>query len=203
MTESLADAMPALSPKAEEIVRRATEFLAVGGYNGFSYADIAQVVGISKPSIHHHFASKAALVQAVVARYRADATRGMAALSANVPDPVARLEAYCGYWADCIASTQHPICICALLAGELAALPEEVAQEVRGHFADLTAWLRSVIEDGVAHGVMAIADPPESEARTFMATVHGAMLAARAFGEPKMFPAIAGTALHRLKCEAI
>lgn len=203
MTESLADAMPALSPKAEEIVRRATEFLAVGGYNGFSYADIAQVVGISKPSIHHHFASKAALVQAVVARYRADAARGMAALSANVPDPVARLEAYCGYWADCIASIQHPICICALLAGELAALPEEVAQEVRGHFADLTAWLRSVIEDGVAHGVMAIADPPESEARTFMATVHGAMLAARAFGEPKMFPAIAGTALHRLKCEAI
>ncbi len=26
-----------------------------GGYNGFSYADIAEVVGIRKTSIHHHF----------------------------------------------------------------------------------------------------------------------------------------------------
>jgi TetR/AcrR family transcriptional repressor of nem operon len=203
MTESLADALPTLSPKAEEIVRRTTEFLAVGGYNGFSYADIAAVVGISKPSIHHHFPSKAALVQSVVARYRADAAQGMAALSAHVADPVARLEGYCGYWAECIASPQHPICICALMAGELAALPEEVAQEVRGHFADLTGWLRSVIEAGVAQGTMALADTAESEARTFMATVHGAMLAARAFGEPAMFSTIAATALHRLRCSTI
>lgn len=26
-----------------------------GGYNGFSYADIAEVPGIRKPGIHHHF----------------------------------------------------------------------------------------------------------------------------------------------------
>lgn len=66
---------PALSPKAEEIIRYTTELLAVGGYNSFSYADIAEIVGISKPSIHHHFPSKAELVRSAVTRYRAAAAR--------------------------------------------------------------------------------------------------------------------------------
>lgn len=203
MTESVAGTLPALSPKAEEIVRRTTEFLAVGGYNGFSYADIAAAVGISKPSVHHHFASKAVLVQSVVARYRAEAAQGMAALSAHVADPFARLEGYARYWADCITSGQHPICICALMAGELSALPDEVAREVRGHFADLSAWLRTVIQEGADRGTLVMAGTAESEARTFMATVHGAMLAARAFGEPEMFWRVASAALHRLRCKDV
>jgi TetR/AcrR family transcriptional regulator, transcriptional repressor for nem operon len=35
---------------------------------------------------------------------------------------------------------------------------------------------------------------PQVEAETFMATVHGAMLSARAYGDPKTF----GTILHPL-----
>ncbi|REM97679.1 TetR/AcrR family transcriptional regulator, partial [Mycobacterium tuberculosis] len=51
-----------LSPKAVEIVGHARSLLESGGYNGFSYADIAARVNISKASIHHHFPSKAELV---------------------------------------------------------------------------------------------------------------------------------------------
>ncbi|MEM6867960.1 MAG: TetR/AcrR family transcriptional regulator [Cyanobacteria bacterium P01_C01_bin.121] len=39
------------------------------GYSAFSYADISKQVGIRKASIHYHFASKEALVQALVKRY--------------------------------------------------------------------------------------------------------------------------------------
>lgn len=66
----------ALSPKAAEIVSHARTLLEAGGYNGFSYADIAVRVNISKASIHHHFPSKAELVQVVVALYRAEAREG-------------------------------------------------------------------------------------------------------------------------------
>ncbi|MEF9673014.1 TetR family transcriptional regulator [Pseudomonas sp. PCH446] len=48
-----------LSAKATEIADYAQSLLALGGYNSFSYADIAERVRITKASIHHHFPSKA------------------------------------------------------------------------------------------------------------------------------------------------
>ena len=42
------------------------------GFDGFSYADLAADVGISKASIHHHFASKATLAVALMQRYYID-----------------------------------------------------------------------------------------------------------------------------------
>jgi TetR/AcrR family transcriptional repressor of nem operon len=84
---------PELSPTAAQIVASARALLATRGYNGFSYADIAEAVGISKPSIHHHFPSKAELVRRVVEGYRAEALEGMSGLRQQVADPVARLQA--------------------------------------------------------------------------------------------------------------
>ena len=42
------------------------------GVNGMSFQDISDAVEIRKASIHHHFASKQDLVEALVTRYRAD-----------------------------------------------------------------------------------------------------------------------------------
>ena len=39
------------------------------GYSAFSYADLADAVGIRKPSIHHHFPTKEDLGVAIVAAY--------------------------------------------------------------------------------------------------------------------------------------
>lgn len=39
------------------------------GFDGFSYADLAADVGTIKASIHHHFASKAALAVTLMNRY--------------------------------------------------------------------------------------------------------------------------------------
>ena len=40
------------------------------GYNGFSYADIAAQLGVTRASLHYHFPSKAELGRALVERYR-------------------------------------------------------------------------------------------------------------------------------------
>jgi TetR/AcrR family transcriptional repressor of nem operon len=42
-----------LSPTSDDILACARSLIVAGGYNGFSYADIADVVGIRKASIHH------------------------------------------------------------------------------------------------------------------------------------------------------
>ena len=51
-----------ISPTAERVVDAAEGLVQQHGYNGFSYDDVAQLVGIKKPSIHHHFPKKGELV---------------------------------------------------------------------------------------------------------------------------------------------
>ena len=190
--------MTNVSSTADDILACARSLIIAGGYNGFSYADIADVVGIRKPSIHHHFASKVDLVRTLVSRYRAEAEAGLAALERNVPDPRDQLKSYVAYWEACIADATAPFCVCALLASELPMLPEEVALEVRAHFRALASWLTSVMERGKRKGRLHFSNSAKVEAEAFMATVHGAMLSARAYGDPKMFGVITGPLLDRL-----
>ena len=187
-----------LSPRAAEIAACARSLLAAGGYNSFSYADISDSVHISKASIHHHFPSKAELVRTVLARYREEARAGMTTLEQQIPDPVAQLHAYTGYWAACIRDGSSPFCICAMLAAELPAIPSQVADEIRGHFLDLAAWLASVLARGASQGAFFLQTSPEAEAMAFMATVHGAMLSARAYGDPEVFAKIVQPLMRRL-----
>jgi TetR/AcrR family transcriptional repressor of nem operon len=186
------------SSTAEDILASARALIVSGGYNGFSYADIADVVGIRKPSIHHHFPSKAELVTALVAGYRKEAEAGIANLEHAIPGPLDQLNAYIGYWKTCIGDASAPFCICALLANELPVLPQEVALEVRAYFRFLSGWLTGVFERGAAQGFIDLSETPRVEAEAFMATVHGAMLSARAYGDNGMFGVIMDPQLKRL-----
>lgn len=187
------------SEKAQEIIQRTVELLAAGGYHSFSFADIAERVQVRKASIHHHFPTKPELVRAVVARHREATLRGLAALDQAHADPLGRLVAYCRYWAGCIRQASPPICISALLAAELPAIPDEVAAEVQAHFEQLEAWLVATLKAGAASGSLRLSGSAASEAALFMATVHGAMLSARGSGNPALFWKIAKLATDRLK----
>lgn len=186
------------SSTSDEILASARSLIVSGGYNGFSYADIADVVGIRKASIHHHFPSKAELVTTLVARYREEAENGIGDLARVIPGPLDQLQAYIDYWKTCIGDASAPFCICALLANELPVLPEGIALEIRAYFRFLSGWLTSVLERGVQEGVMQLATTPRNEAEAFMATVHGAMASARAYGDTQVFGTIMDSQLDRL-----
>jgi len=190
--------MAASGTTSDEILRCARSLLIEGGYNGFSYADIAKVVGIRNASIHHHFPSKSDLVRTLVARYREEAEAGIAALERQLPDPAQQLHAYTGYWEACIADASAPFCLCALLASQIPVLPQEIVLEVRAHFRALSAWLTSVLERGARQGSLRFTGTAKAEAEGFMASVHGAMLSARAYGAPRMFGIITHPLLERL-----
>jgi TetR/AcrR family transcriptional repressor of nem operon len=186
-----------LSNTSEEILSCARALIVAGGYNGFSYADIADVVGIRKASIHHHFPSKVDLVKALVVQHRKATEEGIETLQQAIPDPLEQLRAYIKYWEKCIEDLSAPFCVCALLAGELPILPEEVAIEVRSYFRFLAGWMALVLERGMQQGTIRSIYAPQIEAEIFMATVHGAMLSARAYGDASMFGTIAGSQLAR------
>lgn len=183
---------------ADRILASARELVIAGGYHGFSYADIAEVVGIRKPSIHHHFPAKADLVRALVIGYRDDLAAGLAQFEGSSPDAAVQLQRYIATWEACISDGSMPFCLGAQLAAELPALPPEVAAEVRAHFRLLAAWLTVVVARGVEQQRFRISGTAEAEAEIIMATVHGAMLSARAYGTPASFGLIVRPLLDRL-----
>lgn len=194
--------MAGLKTTSDDILHSARALLIAGGYNGFSYADIAKVVGIRNASIHHHFPSKTELVRTLVARYREEAEAGLAGLERQITDPARQLQAYIGYWEACIVDASAPFCVCALLAAQIPVLPQEIVLEVRAHFRTLSGWLTAVIERGAAQGSLRFTGTAKAEAEAFMAGVHGAMLSARAYGDPTIFAVVTRPLLERLSARS-
>ncbi|WP_050421010.1 TetR/AcrR family transcriptional regulator [Bradyrhizobium tropiciagri] len=181
-----------------KILDVAQSLIVAGGYNGFSYADISDAIGIRKASIHHHFPTKAELVSALVDRYRQQTEQGLKALQGQSASPADQLQSYVAFWQTCIRDGSLPFCVCAMLAGEMPMLPEQVALRVRAHFHHLAAWLTSVLRAGAEQRLLRLDKRPEDEAQMLMASVHGAMLSARAFDEPAVFAAIVKPQIAKL-----
>lgn len=187
---------------ADAILRCARTAIIAGGYNGFSYADIATVVGIRKASIHHHFPTKVDLVRTLVKQYREEAEAGIADFERRFPDPLDQLIAYTGYWEACIGDLETSYCLCALLATQIPVLPDEIVFELRAYFRALSAWLASVLERGVRQGTIALSESVHADAEALMAAVHGAMLSARAYGDPQVFATVTHAVIDRLRTGA-
>lgn len=187
-----------MSTTAKKLLGGAAQQLMRGGYNGFSYADLADEFGIRKASIHHHFRSKVDLVVAAVEEVREGIKSQIAALEGG-PDAMQRLLMYTGYWERCIADQSAPFCLAGVLASELPSLPPEVAASVRGHFDDLAEWLERVLTLGVAQGTMRLEVSAAEEAKRFMAAVYGAMLVSRVFEDPTRFCVIVDSFVKRIR----
>jgi TetR/AcrR family transcriptional repressor of nem operon len=190
--------MQTFSPKAEAILTSTRSLILSGGDDGFSYADISEVVGIRNASIHHHFPAKADLVRAMLVRHRENAEAGLASLDRNLPDALDRLRAYVGYWESCVVDGSVPFCVCALLASQLPALPAPVAEEVRIYFRSLAAWLNGTLTLCAEQQSVRLRGTATSEAAAFMAGIHGAMMSARALGDTEVFGRVAHQLLDRL-----
>ena len=168
--------------------------MQVRGYNAFSYADVAAEVGVRKATIHHHFPTKGDLARAVVARYRADTRAALAAIDRTTGDPRCKLERYVALYAAMLRDGPR-ICLCGLLAAETPTLPDPVRAEVRGYFREHEAWLSRVLTDGVAAGALRVAGHVDVTAQLLLASIEGAMLAARAHGDIARFDLVAAQLL--------
>src|ERR1700678_4839253 len=78
----------------------AERLVQVRGFNGFSYADVAAELGITKAALHYHFASKSALGAALIDRYGARLSQNLARISSADRSAVARLRGYAALYRD-------------------------------------------------------------------------------------------------------
>src|SRR5437879_7928260 len=85
---------------AAQILDVAERLAQVRGFNGFSYADVAAELGITKAALHYHFASKADLGEALIGRYAARFSEALTAIDAAAPAASAKLRGYAELYLD-------------------------------------------------------------------------------------------------------
>ncbi len=180
-----------LSPSAERVVDTAQRLIQQFGYNGFSYDDIAREIAIKKPSIHHHFRTKAELVHTIVQRYADRFAGALAGIDAATADPVARLARYGELFATTYRHDRR-LCVCGILGAEAAAMSPELADEVRAFFQLNLDWLAATIELGRQSGQLRALGSAQAQAHGLLCALEGAMMVGRGVGSDDS-PADAGT----------
>lgn len=179
-----------ISASAERVVDAAESLIQLHGYNGFSYDDISREVGIKKPSIHHHFATKSELVRIVVQRYGHKFRNALEVIDAHHGDSAARLAAYAELFAQTYKRDRR-LCVCGILGAEAEALSDDVAQEVRSFFQMNLDWLTKTIKEGAKAGTLRLTASAGSHAYALLSVLEGAMMVGRGFGTDHS-PALAG-----------
>jgi TetR/AcrR family transcriptional repressor of nem operon len=172
----------------------AQELAQTRGYNAFSYADISAQVGIRTASIHYYFPSKGDLGRALMGRYQRTAEQIMAQIDRATEDPREKLRRYSEMFAGMLLHGER-MCLGGILAADILTLPAEIRDEVRAFFELNERWLAGVLEEGRSSGLLQFAGEPEVEARLLVASLEGALLVARSYGDVERYRELAGKLL--------
>ena len=153
------------------------------GVNAFSYGDLAELIGIAAPSIHHHFRTKDDLIAEVAERYRvrfADRVGQIDAATVTL-----HLCAYAELFDD--TSSQELMCFCGSVAAEWASVGQRAREQVALFFDEQRAWLASQIRTAVDNGEFRSDINVDALASAVLAALEGSMLLARSAGNASRF----------------
>jgi TetR/AcrR family transcriptional regulator, transcriptional repressor for nem operon len=175
---------------AARILDIGERLVQVRGFNGFSYADVASELDMTKAALHYHFRGKAELGQALIERYTRRFTDALAEIDARIPGAPEKLGAYARLYADVLRGQR--MCLCGMLAAEYQTLPGPMRDAVIA-FLDLNeAWVEQVLAEGRRDGSITLAGPASDAARLIVSGLEGAMLVARPYGDLARFDTAAG-----------
>jgi len=177
------------SDTADRILDVAERLVQMLGFNGFSYADIAAELKITKASLHYHFATKAELGARLIARYHGRFQAALAAIDGESDDARRKLRHYAELYADVLR--RNRMCLCGMLASDFATLPKPMKDGVRVFFDANEAWLTRVVEEGRRARSLRRDGQAQETARMVVSSLEGAMLVARSYGDVQRFESAA------------
>ena len=95
------------------------------------------------------------------------------------------------------------MCLCGMLAADYLTLSGPMRQAVVTFFDHNENWLAAVIEQGREDGSLQVDGATEDIARMIIATLEGAMLVARTYGDPDRFASSARRLLAEITTPTI
>lgn len=166
---------------ATEILTAARALMMERGYNGFSFRDVAAVVGIKSASIHYHYPTKADLAEAAARDYRLVSEAQIQALEAE--RAVDLLRAYGALFIETLED-EGKACLGGVLAVDVTTLPPPVVAEVKLFFRNQERWVSGVLRCGQDAGEIRSDLDPDAFAALFVSALEGALMVARGVDDP-------------------
>lgn len=149
------------------------------GFDGFSYADLAEAVGIRKASIHYHFPTKAALSAALMDRYHTTLEGECQKIEARFATGSERLLALIDLYRNAL-NDGKTLCLCVSLISSRESLSDEVIEKIKAFRAMMVGRITAIFELGLEDKSISGVTNPSAEARAALALLEGAHLTARA-----------------------
>ena len=159
------------------------------GFNGFSYADVAAALRVTKASLHYHFPSKADLGRSLITRYQQGFLSLLEGIDRSGAGAREKLRRYAKIYADVLRDDR--MCLCGMLASDYATLPKAMKNEVRRFFDANERWLAVVLDAGRKAGELRFKGAPADVARFLVGSLEGAMMLARSYGDVARFDSTA------------
>lgn len=145
----------------ERILEAAEDVLRRFGPDKATVVDVARALGVSHGSVYRHFPSKAALRDAVAARWLARISGPLGRIADEEGPAPARLRR----WFDALLQAKRrKVSGDPELFATYSRLVADARDVVRGHVVELVSQVARIIADGVARGQFT-ADDPEAAAR--------------------------------------
>ena len=150
------------SDTVEKIIISAEKQARSGGYNGFSFREIAKEIGIKSASIHYHFPTKADLATELTRRYTERFENKLNAIA-----------------------SENKMCLCGLFTADIDILPDAVTDKLQQFFKLNEQWL--IVQLTQHDTPMHSEQTPQKVALQLIATMEGAILLAKAFKSQNYF----------------
>lgn len=168
----------------ERILESAQELILSRGFSSMTVDAICQSAGITKGGFFHHFPSKEALGEAVLAKFWGDVEeRQKVAPFRITADPIQYLE---GYLDHAIESYQNPEmqkgCMLAIFTVELAESHEPLFRSASHYFDQWRTEVKEMLERASRHSQRSLDTQAWSD--LYIATLEGAMLLTKAHNDP-------------------
>ena len=182
---------------ANQVLDIAERLAQTRGFNGFSYADISEEIGLTKATLHYHFRTKAEMGRRLLARYSETFQAALADINGTYSGAPEQLAAYVQLYAEVLRG--HRMCLCGMLAAEYATLAAPMQDEIRRFFDMNEEWLAQVADGGRTAGTLHFEGPPREIGRLLLGSLEGAMLVARSYDDVERFEASAARLLQDLR----
>ena len=165
----------------EQILASAQRLVQQRGFNGFSYADIADEVGIRKASLHHYFPAKTDLGLALIDSYTAQLNGGLQGITSAFTQADAQLQEYVGFYRNSLEAGR--MCLGGMLASDALTLDPAMLPSLKRFFARNVEWLTEILAAGNSTRQLVLTGSAADHARILLATLQGALLIARTTGD--------------------
>lgn len=180
----------------EHILQTAQRLVQQRGFNGFSYADIAEEVGVRKASLHHYFPSKTDLGMALVDGFSAAVGDAMDAIGKSGKPADEKLRAYVGLFRGALKADR--MCLCGMLSSEALTLDAVMLPKLKRFFVRNTEWLTEVMVEGKTQKLFALSGSAADHARILLSSLQGSLLIARSTGDHDAFDQTAALLISSL-----